>query len=256
MITFLLILLGISFVINMGMFLIAYLQQTDKLTDISYALTFVVLVLVSAMAASEITTPKLVIGALTIVWAERLGTYLLVRVRTFGRDKRFDDVRNDFWKFARFWLGQALTVWIILLPTMLAIRATHKPSALWLTLGAVIWAMGFIIEGVADIQKFRFIIDVKNKGKWIDRGLWHVARHPNYFGEISVWTGVYIACVSALSLPAALIALVSPLFIACLLLFVSGVPPLEKSADKKWGKNPAYKAYKARTRLLVPLPRR
>lgn len=255
MITFLLILLGISFVINMAMFLVAYFQQTDKLTDMSYAVTFVVLVLVSAMAASEVTTPKLVIGALTIVWAERLGTYLLVRIRTFGRDKRFDDVRNNFGKFARFWIGQALAVWIILLPTMLAFRTTHKPSALWLTIGAIIWAMGFIIEGVADVQKFRFITDPKNKGMWIDQGLWHLSRHPNYFGEISVWVGVYIACVSALSLPAALISLASPLFIGTLLLFVSGVPPLEKSADKKWGDKPAYKAYKAKTRLLIPLPK-
>ncbi|HKR82078.1 MAG TPA: DUF1295 domain-containing protein [Candidatus Saccharimonadales bacterium] len=253
---FLLMLLGVALAINLVLFVVAYYQKTDKLTDVSYALTFVALVLVAGMTTSQITMPKLVLGALTVVWAERLGTYLLVRVRTFGNDKRLDNIRHRFVAFGRFWLVRALVVWVVSLPTVLALHSLRRPSTLWLTVGVAVWAVGFVVEGVADVQKFRFMLDTKNKGAWVDRGLWHWARHPNYFGEIMVWLGVYVACVTALSLPYALMALASPLLVAGLLLFVSGVPPLEKAANKRWGKNPGYKAYKARTRLLIPLPRR
>ncbi len=94
----------------------------------------------------------------------------------------------------------------------------------------------------------------KNKGTWIDTGIWRYSRHPNYFGEILVWIGLYIYAVPVLALPANLVALISPLLIMCLLLFVSGIPLLEKSANERWVNIPAYQRYKRRTSILVPLP--
>ena len=103
---------------------------------------------------------------------------------------------------------------------------------------------------------FNFIQNKKNKGKWIDTGLWAYSRHPNYFGEILVWLGMHIAVVSGLvTANQQLVASISPLFIAFLLLFVSGVPLLEKSAEKRWGKNKKYQQYKVTTSLLIPLPK-
>ena len=104
--------------------------------------------------------------------------------------------------------------------------------------------MGLLIEGVADMQKFNFIQNKKNKGKWINTGLWKYSRHPNYFGEILMWYGVYVASYTWLTDRNSLIATLSPLFITFMLIGVSGIPLLEKSADKRWGKDKKYKDYK------------
>jgi len=120
--------------------------------------------------------------------------------------------------------------------------------------GVVLWLIGLVVEAVADWQKFQFIQNKKNKDKWIQSGIWKYSRHPNYFGEIMVWFGVYVFVVSGLTGSEQLFAMASPLFITFLLLFVSGVPLLEKSADAKWGKEPAYKKYKKSTSILLPLP--
>ncbi len=116
------------------------------------------------------------------------------------------------------------------------------------------WTVGLIIETIADVQKIQFKNNPANKGKWIESGIWRYSRHPNYFGEIVVWIGVYIVAATSLPFVQAAIGLISPLFIIVLLLFVSGIPILEKSADKRWGNDPAYKKYKKRTSLLIPLP--
>ena len=165
-------------------------------------------------------------------------------------------MRSNFKAFGRFWVLQAVTVWVVMLPVVLTLFKANE-SALFgklSAIGVLVWALGLSIETVADLQKFEFSAEPKNAGKWIETGLWQYARHPNYFGEILVWIGVYIFTLSVLSGWEVIIAAVSPLFITVLLLKVSGVPILEKSADKRWGKQPAYQAYKKRTNVIVPLP--
>jgi len=95
-------------------------------------------------------------------------------------------------------------------------------------------------------------VNPANKDKWIDTGIWHYSRHPNYFGEILIWVGIYLYTLASLPLLPAIIGLVSPGFIIILLLFISGIPILEKSADKRWGSNPKYRAYKKQTSILIP----
>ena len=119
-------------------------------------------------------------------------------------------------------------------------------------IGFIIWFIGLLIEAFADYQKFTFMSQANNKGKWTHIGLWKYSRHPNYFGEILVWIGVYLFLLPALTLGEALIGLISPLFITLLLLFVSGIPMLEKAAEKKWGDDPAWQTYKKRTGSLFP----
>lgn len=251
--TYILTALGVSLAINIVLFLIAYRYRTDKLTDISYAITFVVLVLFGVWYAGFTIFNGLLL-AMIVLWATRLGGFLLYRVSKTGRDVRFDDIRGDFWKFGKFWVGQGLSVWVISLAALLAVGEARAEIGLIAWLGVACWLIGLGLEATADMQKFRFTSAPTNKGKWIQSGVWRYSRHPNYMGEMLVWIGVFIYASTVLSPLTTLIAALSPLFIICLLLFVSGVPILEKSADKRWGSNPQYRKYKAQTSILIPWP--
>ncbi|MBD3155066.1 MAG: DUF1295 domain-containing protein, partial [Candidatus Aenigmarchaeota archaeon] len=121
-------------------------------------------------------------------------------------------------------------------------------------IGFIIWGLGLTIETIADLQKFKFKNNPKNKGKWIQSGLWKYSRHPNYFGEILCWVGVYIYCLNYLSGLNALIGLISPVFISSLLLFVTGIPRLEERHDKKYGDKKEYQKYKKKTSKLILWP--
>lgn len=243
----------VSVGINIAMFIPAFIYKTDKLTDISYAITFVVVALYG-LTTNNITAPSIVLAAMIAVWAYRLGNYLLMRIRRTGKDARFDDKRDSFVKFGGFWLLQGLSVWVIMFSSSLFFAQSPKSFTLLSFIGFIIWASGLWIEAAADKQKFDFINSPKNKGKWIASGLWKFSRHPNYLGEIMVWGGVYIYTFTALDSLGRLVGFISPAYIALLLLFVSGVPLLEKSADKRWGDDPKYQAYKQKTSVLLLLP--
>lgn len=248
--------LVISLVINGFMFLVAYARGSDKLTDASYAVTFITLA-IWAYIHSNKDLYDIMGAALVVVWALRIGSFLLYRVIRAGRDRRFDGMREHFWRFGKFWLGQALTVWALMIPATLALSdKSIKTGHALVYAGVAIWLCGFVIESIADLQKYRFTHASAHKGHWVDTGLWRYSRHPNYFGEIMVWLGIYLYAWPHLSLVGRLVGSISPIFIAVLLLFVSGIPILEKSADKRWGTDPAYKTYKNRTSILIPLPRK
>jgi steroid 5-alpha reductase family enzyme len=122
-------------------------------------------------------------------------------------------------------------------------------------IGALLWAVGFAVEAASDAQKSAFKNDPAKAGRWIESGLWKYSRHPNYFGEALLWWGLFLVALPSLAGLLALAA-IGPIAITLLLLFVSGVPLLEKSADAKYGGDPAYRDYKRRTSLFVPMPPR
>lgn len=250
---FLLYALLASLGINIIMFVIAYKWRTDRLTDISYAATFVTLAILGLLS-QPVTTSRIILSLIITMWAIRLGGFLLMRIWRTGIDHRFDDMRDSFRRFGKFWLLQGITVWVIMLPALLALRTETFAWSTLAFVGAAVWLVGLYIETTADLQKYRFSQNPQNKDKWIENGIWKYSRHPNYFGEILVWIGVYFVAFTALDGVWRIIGLASPLFIITLLLFVSGIPPLEKSADKRWGNDPKYRAYKKRTSVLVPLP--
>jgi len=237
--------------VNMLMFLPAYFFKTDKLTDISYALTFIALA-IFGLINHAITFPSLILALMIFAWAIRLGAYLLSRIRKIGKDKRFDDKREKFWSFAAFWLIQGVTVWVVLLPSNLFFGNDVRSLPAIAYVGAIIWLIGLTIEAFSDKQKYDFINDPRNKGKWVNTGLWKYSRHPNYFGEILLWIGVYIFTIFGLSTTQAAIGILGPLYIALLIGFVSGIPLLEKSAERKWGKDKGYQEYKKSTSVLIP----
>ena len=233
------------------MFIPAYMWKTDKLTDISYAVTFALLAVIGLIIGG-ISIPSIILVSAILIWSIRLGGYLLRRIHKIGRDTRFDEMRKSFWRFGRFWILQGFTVWVVLIPSMLFLIKSPTELPWYAYTGLFIWACGLIIEAIADMQKFRFINDIKNKGKWLDIGIWKYSRHPNYFGEITLWFGLYIFVFGNLSTTEAIIGIIGPLYIALLILFVSGVPLLEKRAEKKWGNNFEYRKYKQRTSVLIP----
>lgn len=242
-----------AIVFNLVMFLFAFRAKTDKLTDISYAATFIFLALYGLLSHTA-SAYSVLVASMVITWAVRLGTFLLVRIAHMGRDVRFDGIRESFVKFGKFWLGQGVSVPIILLPAAFLFAADHPTLSVLTYTGFAVWLIGLTIEATADLQKYRFNNNPANKGHWIESGIWRYSRHPNYLGEILIWIGLYVAVLPAISGWLRVVGLASPLYIASLLLFISGIPPLEKSADKRWGQDAAYQNYKRRTSLLLLWP--
>ena len=251
-----LIALGISVAINAVFFALAALLRTDKVTDLSYSLSFVVLAVVLLVRGGHFTLLHVLTAALICAWGIRLGAYLFARILKTGVDHRFDDMRDHPLRFARFWALQALTVWVVMLP---AVRLFALPGTAGLPavtiIGAALWVLGFALEVISDAQKSAFKNDPATRNGFISSGPWRYSRHPNYFGESLLWWGLFVAAIPVFSGWDFLTAL-GPLFLTLLLLFVSGVPLLEKSADKRHGGEAAYQEYKRRTSLFVPLPPR
>lgn len=244
-------LLAVAIGINLLVFLFAYYEQTDKLTDITYAITFLTLGMI-AYASSAMTIVNLIAMVMIIVWSVRLGTFLFTRILRIGKDKRFDSIRKNFRKLGLFWVAQGFSVWIILLPTLVLFYESPQNFKTLSVVGITIWVIGLFLEVFADKQKSDFSRDPKNKNKWIEKGLWAYSRHPNYLGEMMIWVGLYLFTLPYLSVAQALIALLSPILIVVLLTFISGIPPTEKSADKKWGKSKGYQKYKQQVPVLIP----
>ena len=243
----------LSLTIQAIFFVFAALFKTDKLTDLSYGLTFIFLAFTTLISNPQPDLVKTTIFLTILIWGIRLSGYLFIRIMAIKKDHRFNGVREDFFKFLGFWTIQALTVWIVLFPATKAISQTKILNIHPVfVLGLLIWLFGFLVETIADYQKFTFKNKIANKDKPITTGLFRYSRHPNYFGEMALWFGLYIFVFGNLSNTEALIGIVGPLYIALLILFVSGVPLLEKRADKKWGDNPEYIKYKQSTSILIP----
>lgn len=245
-----------SFAVQGIFFVFAASLKTDKVTDLSYSLSFALLSIALVLANRAFTPWSLLAAALVVIWSARLGAYLLSRILKIGKDARFDDKRGDFLKFLSFWVLQAIVVWLVMLPVsvFLSLPANGGMGAISIA-GALLWALGFAIEAVSDAQKYAFRNNPAKAGLWIETGLWKFSRHPNYFGEVLLWWGLFVLVLPALPTPF-LFTVIGPIGITLLLLFVSGIPLLEKSADARYGDKPEYQAYKRRTSLLVLLPQR
>lgn len=243
------------FLIQAAFFFFAAVQKTDRYTDLAYGLTFVA-VAIYFLFQSHWSSLQVVGALMMMVWGVRLASYLFQRILITKVDKRFDEMRSNVFKFAQFWLLQAVSIWVISLPVVLLLSQPARSSWMWLSwLGGLIWLIGLSIETLADQQKFAFKSLPQNKDRWTDVGLWQYARHPNYFGEMLCWWGVFVLVLPELS-GWQFASVASPLYITSLLLFVSGVPLLEKRYQQKFGQNKQYQQYLKKTRLLVPLPKR
>jgi len=245
----------LSLAINGVFFIIAAFLRTDVFTDITYSLSFVVLAILLALRSTGNSPVRMITIAAVVLWGLRLGSYLFNRILHIKVDHRFDDKRDNFVRFGSFWLLQAITVWVVMLPVYGIVSAPDAAAIpfVFLVPGIFVFLAGLVIETVADFQKYRFKMNPENKGAFMSSGIWKYSRHPNYFGEMLVWWGIALPGILLFE-GAAWLYFLGPVFITLLLLFVSGIPLLEKSAEAKWGNDEAYIRYRNTTSLLMPLP--
>ncbi len=245
-------LVALAFLIQWLAFIPAFLLQTEKFFDLTGSLTYVVVVALGTLLAQAVDARAMLLCAMVVIWAVRLGTFLFRRIRLAGKDARFDEIKPSFIRFLNVWTVQALWVTFTVGAALAGITTTcRKGLDILAIIGVLIWALGFALEVVADAQKGRFNADPSNRGRFIQTGLWSRSRHPNYFGEILLWVGIALVAAPVLR-HWRLVTLISPVFVAFLLTRVSGIPLLEKRADKKWGGQAEYEAYKKNTPVLIP----
>lgn len=194
---------------------------------------------------------KWMIGVLVTLWGLRLSLYILWRNWGKPEDFRYRKMREKsgriwWWKsFFQVFLLQGLLMWIISAPLLAAQRGTAPAGLMALDyLGAAVWLIGFFFEAVGDIQLARFKSDPENKGKVMDRGVWSLTRHPNYFGDAAQWWGFFIIALAA----GGWWTIFSPILMTLLLLRVSGVALLERTLETR----PGYKEYAQRTSAFIP----
>lgn len=243
-----------AFAIQVIAFIPAMLLQTERFFDLTGSLTFFLI-----SAALVLSTPmpdarSWILAAMVMLWAARLGSFLAVRVHKAGSDGRFDQIKGSPLRFLQVWVIQGAWVSLTAAAAWIAISADASSRAPigWLTVvGIVVWALGMVIEIVADAQKSAFRADPRNRDEFIRTGLWSRSRHPNYFGEIVIWVGVVLTAAPVL-VGWQWVALLSPLFVILLLTRVSGIPLLEARAEKKWGDQADYVAYREQTPVLIP----
>jgi steroid 5-alpha reductase family enzyme len=243
---------GVAFLIQWSVFVPAYVLQTEKYFDLTGSLTYISVTIAAVLLSPTVDGRSIVLAALVVIWATRLGTFLFRRINRAGKDVRFDEIKPSFIRFLSAWTLQGLWVTFTLAAALVAITtATRRALGLFALMGFLVWVFGFAIEVVADAQKSRFRADPRNRGKFITTGLWARSRHPNYFGEIVLWIGVALIALPVLR-GWQWVTVISPVFVALLLILVSGIPILEKRADEAWGGREDYKAYKERTPALIP----
>ena len=246
------LLVGLAFLIQWLAFIPSYVMQTEKFFDLTGSLTYISVILLALFLSPTADARSVLLVALVFIWAVRLGTYLFRRIQKAGKDDRFDELKPSFLRFLNVWTIQGLWVTLTLAAALVAITSeTRQGLDLFAALGFLLWLVGFAIEVAADSQKSAFNANPENKGRFIQTGLWAHSRHPNYFGEIMLWVGIAIIALPVLR-GWGWVALISPVFVTLLLTRVSGVPLLEAKADKKWGGQEDYEAYKQNTPPLIP----
>ena len=246
----------LAFGVQWLMFLPAWLFQTERYYDLTGSLTYIGVALLALFLSGRIEPGSLLIVAMIVIWALRLGTFLFTRILVEGGDRRFERIKPRFLRFLMTWTLQGLWVIVTSAAGLAAASAGRTfPLGPLVILGALLWCVGFAIEVVADHQKRRFRKCPENREAFIREGLWRYSRHPNYFGEILLWTGIAVMALPALA-GWQYLTLISPLFVYLLLTRVSGIRMLESAAEQRWGDDPAYRTYLAATSRLFPLPPR
>lgn len=245
---------ALAFLIQWTAFVPAWRKRTETFYDLTGGLTYITVTLLAVSLTPGVDTRSLLVSGMVIVWAVRLASFLFLRIRAAGEDRRFREIKQLFGRFLVAWTLQGLWVAFSLAAALAVITSTRRVALdVFAGVGTLVWLAGFAVEVIADREKSAFNAKAENKGRFISTGLWSWSRHPNYFGEIVLWIGVAIVALPVLR-GWQYATLISPVFIIFLLTRISGVPLLEKRADEKWGGQADYEAYKARTSVLVPRP--
>ncbi|NUO02579.1 MAG: DUF1295 domain-containing protein [Saprospiraceae bacterium] len=231
-------------------FIVWLAARRNDVADVAWGLGYALIALYLA-STRGLTAVSLLVYGLTAIWALRLSGHIFWRNRGKTEDFRYAQWRVEWgrWFFLRSYLQvyllQGLFLLVIAAPLWVAGTFGSNETGIFTFLGAGIWAVGFYFQAVGDYQLMQFLKTRKDKEAVLQTGLWRYSRHPNYFGEILIWWGLFLV---VLPLEKGWWAIVSPLTITFLLVFVSGVPMLER----RYRNNPAYQEYRKRTNALIP----
>lgn len=246
------ILAFLAFAIQWLMFVPSWIFHTEKYFDLTGSLTYITLALLAIFLFGNDDPRTMLLGLLVIIWAVRLGLFLFGRVSQAGEDRRFRKIKQSFPLLLMVWSLQGAWVTITFGAGLAAMTSNfYEPLGLFAAIGVFLWIFGFAIEVIADRQKTNFRSDPENQETFIQSGLWSYSRHPNYLGEIMLWSGIAIIALPVLD-GWWYLTLVSPFWVTLLLTKISGIRLLEERAERTWGNDANYQAYKNRTPVLIP----
>lgn len=226
-------------------------KKRNDVADIAWGLGFVLLGWMSWLMAPRPSVRGFVVAVLVTVWGVRLAWHIYARYRQHAEDYRYAAWRKEWgsWFTLRSYLQvfmlQGLLLYLIAVPVLSVNKIRPTSLNLFDVVGLLIWLLGFVFEVVGDAQLKQFMSDAKNKGKLLTSGLWQYTRHPNYFGEVTMWWGLAVVAMAA---GANWWVFIGPLTITFLILRVSGVPLLEN----KMKNNPHFTAYVKHTNKFLP----
>jgi len=234
-------------------FIAAQIRGRNDIADVAWGLGFVLAAAVSLIAGGVYSTRGLLVSGLVLIWGIRLALHIHTRNRGKGEDPRYRKWREEWGKwfvlrsFLQVFMLQGILLLLVAIPIVFANTSPAAPLGWFDFLGIAIWLYGFCFEAVGDWQLLKFIHDPDNKGKLMTGGLWRYTRHPNYFGEVTLWWGTWLM---TLALPGGGLTVIGPLTITFLILKVSGIPLLEKPYEERAD----FQEYKRRTSAFFPLP--
>jgi steroid 5-alpha reductase family enzyme len=236
-------------------FVFSLFKKRNDVADIAWGLGFTLIAWTSFLLSGGSGTRGILAGILVSIWGLRLAWHIHKRNMGKAEDYRYLAWRKEWgnWFYIRsyfqVYLLQGLFLFLIVLPVLLINKSIGSGLGILDFVGVAVWLVGFYFESVGDAQLARFIKNPENKGKIMQSGLWAYTRHPNYFGEVTQWWGLWLV---ALSVPYGLVGIIGPITITFLILKVSGIPMLEKKMEE----NPEFAEYKKKTSVFIPLFRK
>ena len=234
-------------------FIISIFKKRNDIADIAWGLGFVLMTWISFFLSDQSGIRSILVGFLVSIWGLRLASHIYFRNKNKTEDYRYLAWRKEWgsWFYIRsyfqVYILQGLFLFLIILPVLIINRNIGQNINILDIFGILVWLLGFYFEAVGDAQLSKFIKNPANKGKLMQNGLWAYTRHPNYFGEVTQWWGIWLI---ALNVPIGWFSIIGPVTITILILKVSGIPLLEKKMEE----NPEFEEYKKRTSIFIPLP--
>ena len=243
-------------------FIVGTIKKNNGLMDIFYGPGYFVVALTSFilnfMLNNTISLRQIIVIILVFVWALRLATYIYIRNHGKPEDYRYRAMREK-WKthivwnsLTRVYLLQGVIIFLVCFPVWFINVSENPPieeivsfSGLTLLIGSLLWLIGFLFESIGDYTLYKFLQKPENKGKIMDKGLWHYTQHPNYFGEVTQWWALYLI---AIAVPFGFISIFGPIYITFTIIKVSGI----KLLNKRFEGDDAYSEYKRRTSTFFP----
>lgn len=235
----------------LAVFIISLIKKDNSIVDVFWGIGFILISVASLFIGGSFYDRQTLVSGMVVVWGIRLASHIYLRNLGRGEDFRYKKWRKEWRKFfavrsfLQIYMFQGFLLFAISLPVTIVNANGNNALGFVDAVGYLVWLFGFLFEAVGDFQLLRFRKDPGNKEKILNRGLWKYSRHPNYFGEATLWWGIYLM---AISVPYGKFAIVSPILVTFLLLRVSGVKLLEK----KYKGNLKYLAYKRRTSAFIP----